>query len=454
MMSLIVLILTGLLLLFLGLGKNRKLLAPVGMLGLLISLYFQFIRMGQSSSLLKGMLNFDVFAGSFSISMIILTLLIFLLSVEYYQAMERNLAENYSLLLFSLVGAIVMVSFTNLVMLFLGIEILSIPLYILSGSKKKSYRSNEASFKYFLLGSFASAFLLFGIALLYGTTASFDLQIIKTFSTVSHPLPLMQAGILLVFVGMAFKVAAAPFHFWSPDVYEGSPTLITAFMATVVKSAGIASLWRLMDLALIPLPESILWILWIMTFLTLGVGNFSALWQSSFKRLLAYSSIANSGFLLLAVLAADSQTPQTILFYTFTYSLATLIAFSLFFTIKQNSGGSEQTEIFTGLWKNHPFMAVMLSLALLSLAGIPPLAGFFAKYLVFLQAIQQDFLWITLMAILMTLVGVYYYFSVLRFVFSGRGEDKTIHYPLTSVIVVIICGLLLLILGLLPSLIL
>ncbi|MHC1706814.1 MAG: NADH-quinone oxidoreductase subunit N [Bacteroidales bacterium] len=306
-----------------------------------------------------------------------------------------------------------------------------------------------------MLGSFASAFLLFGIAMLYGATASFDLHTIKSFTSQEKLplLPLMQTGILLIFIGMAFKVAAAPFHFWSPDVYEGSPTLITAFMATVVKTAGIAALWRLMDLALIPLPESIIWMLWIITFLTLGVGNFSALWQSSFKRLLAYSSIANSGFLMLAILSADPETPQALLYYSLTYSLATLAAFSIFFSVKKISAGSEQTEIFRGLWKNNPLMAIVLTITMLSLAGIPPLGGFFAKYLVFFQAIRQDFLWISIFAILMALIGIYYYFSVLRFVFSGKEEKINIPYPATTIVVVAFCTLSLLLLGLFPNLI-
>ncbi len=263
----------------------------------------------------------------------------------------------------------------------------------------------------------------------------------------------MQTGILLIFIGMAFKIAAVPFHFWSPDVYEGSPTLITAFMATVVKTAGIAALWRLFDLAFMPLPSSLIVILWIMTFLTLALGNLTALWQSSFKRLLAYSSIANTGFLLLAVLSADPDTPRTLLFYSLTYSLATLVAFSTLFSVKKVSEGSEQSEIFKGLWKNHPFLSVAFTISLLSLAGIPPVAGFFAKYFVFFQAIKQDFIWITITAVLLTLIGIYYYFSVLRFVFSGKEVKTTIPYPVTSLIVAILCTVSLLALGLFPNLI-
>ncbi|MCX6270648.1 MAG: NADH-quinone oxidoreductase subunit N [Bacteroidetes bacterium] len=456
MASLIVLSLLGIFLLFLGLGKNKKFYAPFGIIGLLIALVLQITNSGQHSPLLENMVQFDSLASVFSSSMLVLTLMIFLLGIEYYKDMPKNVAENYSLMLFSLVGGLLMTSFANMVTLFLGIEILSIPLYILSGSKKKSYRSNEASFKYFLLGSFASAFLLFGIALVYGVTASFDISAISRFcSTHSEGLPpLMTGGMLMIFLGLAFKVAAVPFHFWSPDVYEGSPTLITAFMSTVVKTAGFAALYRLISHAFSPLPESMIWMLWILTFLTLAVGNLSALWQSSFKRLLAYSSIANSGFLLLALLSGDPQSPGTILFYTFTYSLATLTAFSLFFSVKKSSQGSEQMEIFTGLWKNNPFLAIMLTFALFSLAGIPPLAGFFGKYLVFFSAIRQDFLWISAFAILMAVVGIYYYFSVLRFVFSAKENPITIQYPKTSMVVIILCGLLLVILGIFPSLIL
>ncbi len=452
MTSLIIIITAGLLLLFVGLGKNKNLLVPLSTTAVLLAMFFQLSGTGQESPLLNGMISFDSAATGFGAMMMGITLLILLLGVEYYADMNRNVAENYALLLFSLTGAILMVSFNNLVVLFLGIEILSIPLYILAGGKKKSYRSNEASFKYFLLGSFASAFLLFGIALLYGVTASFGLEEIRQAMPRFMDSGLLKTGVLMIIIGMAFKVAAVPFHFWSPDVYEGSPTLVTAYMATVVKTAGFAAFWRLLDLALIPLPESLIWILWILTFLTMTVSSFTALWQSSFKRLLAYSSISNSGFLMLVLLSSDPMSPATLWYYTFTYSLATLIAFSVLFSVKKASGGQEQLDIFNGLWKNNRFIAFVLAIALLSLAGIPPLAGFFAKYMVFFQAIRQDFLWITLIAILMALVGIYYYFSVFRFVFSSKGEPRTIPYPLVTRIVVLTAVLLLFILGVYPTL--
>ncbi len=453
MISLIILAASGILILFVGLGKQKALLAPLGITTLALAAFFLLTGTGQQTEILKDMIVFDHFASSFSLVMVLLTALIFLLGIEYYDAMEHHVAENFALMLFSLTGALLMVSFHNMVVLFLGIEILSIPLYILSGSKKFSYRSNEASFKYYVLGSFASAFLLFGIALVYGLTASFDLDVIReyAFQQLSQRSPLYISGLIMIFIGMTFKVAAAPFHFWSPDVYEGSPTLITAFMATVVKTAGIAALWRLLDQALIPLPDSLMWMLWIITFLTLAVGNLTALWQTSFKRLLAYSGIANSGFLMLIILVADPAASSTLLYYTFTYGLATLMAFSILFTVKRQTAGSEQIEIFTGLWRRHPFLAVMLTLSLLSLAGIPPLAGFFAKYLAFFQAIGQHFVWITLFAIIMALVGIYYYFSVLRFIYSSKEEPRSLHLPLTTVIVLLLCGMLILFLGLCPN---
>jgi NADH-quinone oxidoreductase subunit N len=364
--------------------------------------------------------------------------------------MEFNVAELYALMIFALTGAFLMTSFSNLIMLFLGIEILSIPLYILAGGKKSSYRSNEASFKYFMLGSFATAIFLFGIALVYGASATFYLPEIKIYIAQfnGHLPPMLLIGLLFIIIGVAFKVAVAPFHFWSPDVYEGSPTLATAFMATVVKTAGFAAFYRLLGMGLLPLPDPLEKALWVMTGLTLLVGNLAALNQTSFKRLLAYSSIAHSGFIILAMLSQHNSSASVLLYYTFVYSLATVPLFIIFILVKRASNGLEQLSAFQGLYKEKPWIAVMLTILLMSLAGIPPTAGFMAKYQVFVLSISQGYLLISIFAILMAVIGIYYYFFVLREAYTENEKINPIIVTKINAGLIIVCTVAVVVLGL------
>jgi NADH-quinone oxidoreductase subunit N len=353
-------------------------------------------------------------------------------------------------MIFALTGAFLMTSFSNLIMLFLGIEILSIPLYVLAGGKKFSFRSNEASFKYFMLGSFATAFFLFGIALIYGASATFYLPEIKSYiAQFGGKLPLMvMVGLLFILIGVAFKLAVAPFHFWSPDVYEGSPTLVTAFMATVVKTAGFASFYRLLGMGLLPLPNSLEKALWVMTGLSLLVGNLAALKQSNFKRLFAYSAIAHSGFMMLAMLSQHNSSASVLLYYSFVYSLATVPMFIMFILMKRAADGSEDLSVFRGLFRSKPWMAVFIIVFLLSLAGIPPTAGFMAKYQVFVLSIGQGYLAISIFAILMAVIGVYYYFFVLREAFTENDLLNPIVVGKINASLIVVCGIAVVVLGL------
>jgi NADH-quinone oxidoreductase subunit N len=392
---------------------------------------------------------FDNFSVAFNISMIIITILIILFGIDYYRTMKFHVAEQYALMIFALSGAFLMTSFSNLIMLFLGIEILSIPLYVLAGGKKYSYRSNEASFKYFMLGSFATAVFLFGIALVYGATASFYLPDIENYIIrCNGALPhMVMVGLLFILIGVAFKVAAAPFHFWSPDVYEGAPSFVTAFMATVAKTAGFAAFYRLLGMGLLPLPGSLEKALWVMTGLTLLIGNFGALKQTSFKRLLAYSSIAQSGFIMLAMLSQHNSSASVLLYYTFVYSLATVPLFIIFVLVKRSSGGWEQIAAFRGLYKDKPWVAISMTIFLCSLAGIPPTSGFMAKYRVFVLSISQGYLSITIFAIIMAVIGIYYYFFVIREAFTDSEQPKPIKVTKINAALLIVCCIAVIALG-------
>jgi NADH-quinone oxidoreductase subunit N len=429
----------GIILLYLGLTKHKEILAPAGIAGLLVTLFLTLKDWGYNSKYFHDMVIFDNFSLAFNASMIIITILVFLFGIDYYKRMELHVAEQYALMIFTLAGAFLMTSFSNLIMLFLGIEILSIPLYVLAGGKKTSFRSNEASFKYFMLGSFATAFFLFGIALVYGASATFYLPELKLYIAQfhGHLPPMVLVGLLFIIIGVAFKVAVAPFHFWSPDVYEGAPALVTAFMATVVKTAGFAAFYRLLGIGLLPLPLPLEKALWVMTGLTLLIGNLGALRQTNFKRLLAYSAIAHSGFIMLAMLAQHDTSASVLLYYTFAYSIATIPLFIIFILLKRASSGLEELSIFQGLSNEKPWLAVALTLLLMSQAGIPLTAGFVAKYQVFVLSISQGYLAISIFAILMALIGIYYYFIVIREAFTDcNHRTPMIINPLNRMIII------------------
>lgn len=449
MSTIIITSILGIVILYLGLVRRKQLLAPAAILGLLLAMAYAARDWNTTGGTFQNMVVFDHFSIAFDIAMITVTILIFLFGMDYYARLEMYVAEQYALMVFALVGAFLMTSFSNLIVLFLGIEILSIPLYILAGGKKFSFKSNEASFKYFLLGSFATAFFLFGITLVYGASGSFYLPEIKTYLMQfnGHLPPMVLLGLLFVIIGVAFKVAVAPFHFWSPDVYEGSPTLVTAFMATVVKTAGFAAFYRLLGMGLLPLPAALEKSLWVMTGLTLLIGNLVALRQENFKRLLAYSSIAHTGFIMLAMLSQHSSSASMILFYTFVYSLATVPMFIIFIMVKRASNGQDSLAAFQGLYKKSPWLAVCMSVLLMSMAGIPPTAGFIAKYQVFMVSIGKGYLAISLFAILMAVVGVYYYFNVIREVFTDRDHLETLVISKINAALIVVCTLALLALG-------
>ena len=443
MSALIFTIVLGIIVLYLGFVKNKSILSPVAVAGLVVSIILSVKDWGLGSKYFHDMIIFDNFSIAFNISMIIVTILIFLFGIDYYKRMEHHVAELYALMIFALTGAFLMTSFSNLIMLFLGIEILSIPLYILAGGKKASYRSNEASFKYFMMGSFATTIFLFGIALVYGASATFYLPEIKTYIAQfnGHLPPMLMVGLLFILIGVAFKIAAAPFHFWSPDVYEGAPTLVTAYMATVVKTAGFAAFYRLLGMGLLPLPIPLEKALWVMTGLTLLIGNLGALRQTNFKRLLAYSAISHTGFLMLAVLSQHNSSASVLLYYTFVYSLATIPLFIIFILAKRSADGLEELSIFRGLYKEKPWIAVLAIIQLMSLAGIPPTSGFMAKYQVFVLSIGQGILLTSIFAIVMAIIGVYYYFNVIREIFTDRERTNPIIVSKLNGALIIVCSI-------------
>jgi NADH-quinone oxidoreductase subunit N len=374
-----------------------------------------------AGSYYHNMLTVNSFSIRFSGLLILQTFFIFLLCGFYYSKEIEHLADIYSLFIFSLIGGLIMVSYSNLVMFFIGLETLSIPLYILAASHRTDKLSNEAGLKYFIFGSFQTCLLILGIAFIYGSANTFDaLELADYINIHSGNMPgLFKLGVILVLSAFAFKVAAFPFHFWVPDVYQGAPTPVTAFMATVVKTAAIVSLLRLVILVFSG--THIIWFHTLMAFtaMTLVVGNITALYQTSFKRLLAYSGISNAGYLLIAIVSLNPNSESVIFYYSLVYSIATIASFSIFIAVKEQLG-VDDLQNFKGTYVKNPLLTAALTVSMLSLAGIPPAAGFFAKYYLFVDALSEGYLLLVLIATVTSIFGAYYYLRIVGYLYNRK----------------------------------
>lgn len=463
MYALILIFCLAVIVLYLGLGKSGKqALLPVSVVGLLLAfgvVVWSWTK--EPQSFYGDMIHDDHFSLAFSGVMILSTLMIMLLSKDYFEQFSEHVAEYYSLMLFALTGGIIMASYSNMSMLFIGIEILSVNAYILAGINKTDPRSNEASLKYFLMGAFFTAFLLLGIAFIYGATGSFNMEKIGTMvSTGKANETFLHVGIILVLVALCFKVSVAPFHFWTPDVYDGSPTLITTYMSTVVKVAGFAAFIHLFDKAFGSVSAFWSASIWGLAALSLFVGNIAALVQQSFKRLLAYSSISHAGYMLIAILVTGHLTntsvtlpENAILIYSAAYSLATIAAFAVLISVSAKTG-SDSLESFKGLSKKNPFLALVLTISMCSLAGIPLTAGFFGKFYMFSAAMENHQVWIVLIGVVNAIIGIWYYFKVIIAMYfsTPAGETDEINVNTPFAFVLGITALSTIILGVCPSL--
>ncbi|MGZ4053601.1 MAG: NADH-quinone oxidoreductase subunit N [Bacteroidia bacterium] len=451
MKALILLSSLGVIALLAEIFSFKKLLYPLVLLGLVTTFTLNLCDWNAAHNSFYNMLRFDNYAVAFTSVIIAIAFLWFLMAEDFFKE-ETNQTDHYALVLFALVGAVIMVSYTNMAMLFLGIEILSIPMYILAGSRKEDLSSNEAAFKYLIMGAFATGFLLFGIALIYGATGSFDLaEIAAAVSTNAGTLSsVFYVGVLLMLVGLAFKVSAAPFHFWAPDVYQGAPTVITAFMATIVKTAAFAAFLRLFSTTFMGVSHTWMHVVWVMAALTLLVGNITAVVQTSTKRMLAYSSVAHAGYMLLALLAGNNYSNSAILFYTAAYSIGSISTFSIV-SIVANAKGTDGVDSFNGLAKTNPLLAFVMTVSLLSLAGIPPTAGFFAKYYIFTSAFLAGNQGLVLIAIIASLIGVYYYFRLIIAMYFKESTDPEIVVLPNHKILLILIAIAIIALGLFPD---
>ena len=447
----------GIVVLFLGFAKSKVILLPATLLFLAIALVGNFVEWNEGTILyFYNMLAVNNLTLAFNAIVLVSAFMIVAMTRGFQDDDEAQPAEYYAIMLFSLVGAFMMIGFENLIMLFLGLEILSVAMYVLTGSDKRNLRSNEAALKYFLMGAFATGILLFGIALLYGATGTFTLSGIQAYIGQGNPSYLLYGGLLMVLIGMLFKVSAAPFHFWTPDVYEGAPTIFTTFMATIVKTAGFAALYRLLSHSFTGIYDYWWMTLAVITVLTLLVGNIVAVYQDSFKRMLAYSSISHAGYLLIALTAMTPQTENSILFYSMAYSVATICAFGVLIPLareKAMTGKPRETyEAFNGLAKHNPLLAFVLTVSMLSLAGIPLTAGFWGKFFVFGSAAERGIVWLLVIAVLMSTVGIYYYFRVIMAAYMKEGDTVHIRVAPFYQIVLISATIITILFGVAPGL--
>ncbi len=394
---------------------------------------------------LHGMLEFPPYVSGFILLMSLCLLLYVLLSNDEIDRLTGHSADYLALIFFVMTGVIIVASFKTLLMMFLGVEIMSIPLYILAASDKRNLKSNEAGLKYFLMGSFSTGIMLMGIALLYGSFGTFYTAALNIGFLALSPLTL--AGIVLLMVSMAFKVSAAPFHFWTPDVYDGTPSVFTSFMATIVKAAAFFGFLRLFEGAFGKLHEHWQILTAIITAATLLIGNLTAVFQQSVKRMLAYSSIAQAGFMMFALFAMNATARQGLVLYGVSYSLATIGVFAVLAKMK------DQTfEGFNGLATHKPFLALMLTVFLLSLAGIPLTAGFFAKYYMLLAALKTgQMLWLVILAVLSAAVGIYYYFRVIQAMYFKEGADQEVETSSGFRATLLVTAVIIILLGVHPD---
>ena len=437
--------------------KFKKMLLPLVTLGLLAAFGLNYMEWNQpfTISYFDNMIRFDQVGLAFSGVLIITVLFWFFLSNSHYQEKTFKV-DHYALVLFALTGGLMLTAFTNMTTLFIGVEIMSIPLYVLAASSKQDIHSNEAGFKYLIMGAFASAILLFGIALIYGASGTFDLNEIRTYiAGNSDNLPsFFYAGVVMMLIAMTFKVSAAPFHFWAPDVYQGAPTLITALMSTVVKTAAFAAFMRLFMVGFAGVSDMWTNILIVVVAASLIIANVTAAVQANVKRVLAYSSISHAAFMLMVILAniQSNLSVNIILYYSLAYSIGSITAFGVL--NKVTTYGNESFDAFNGLAKRSPLIAVCMTIAMLSLAGIPVTAGFFAKYYVFTAMMNTPYKWLLILAVLTSAVGVYYYFKVIIAMYFKKSESESaLQADGLSVFVITVTAFITLVIGLMPSLI-
>lgn len=392
----------------------------ISLIGLAVTGLFVFKGWGNPQYGFNDAVALDNFAAFFNITFLVAAALTILMSDDYLRREGYPVSEYYPLVLFTTAGAMWMASGTDMMTIFLGLEVMSVSLYVLAGFFRGQVRSNEAGLKYFLLGAFSTGFLLYGIALIYGATGSTKLAQIGVYLNAHASLldnPMTLAGLVLLSIGFLFKIAAAPFHMWTPDVYEGAPTPITAFMSAGPKAAAFAAFLRILEYCFFSLKPEWTAMLWVLAVLTMIVGNVIAISQTNIKRMLAYSSIAHAGYAMVGLVAANEIGYSGILFYLLAYSFMNIGAFAVLVLAGKKGEDNLTLEGFSGFGYKRPFLGVAMAIFLFSLMGLPPTAGFAGKFYVFAGAVKAGYLWLAVIGVLNSAVSLYYYLRVMVYMY-------------------------------------
>jgi len=419
----IILCITVLLLIFLLLlrGRASAIIPYLSLLGVAAAMLYSMGLWGETKAGFHDMVIMDNFSLYFHILICLSAGLTILISINYLEELSLNQAEYYVMLLLSTIGMMLMSSSNDFMMLFLSLELMSLSIYILAGFRRDDVRANESAFKYFLLGAFASGFLLYGMALIYGSCGTTNISAVVKNLQLS---PIMLVGVAFLLFGLGFKIAAVPMHMWTPDVYQGAPTSVTAFMASGIKVASFAALLRILIVSF-PL-DQVNWApaLWILAVLTMTVGNLIALVQTNIKRMLAYSSIAHAGYMIVGLVSGNSLGNSSILYYLLSYVLMKIGAFGAVISLGSSQGEKDEIKDFMGIAHERPFLAMVMTIFLLSLIGIPPTSGFVGKFYIFSAAVKADYIGLAIIGVLNSILSIYYYIRVIVFMYMEKASER------------------------------
>ncbi len=437
--------------------RSKKCIFPaIALAALAVAAWQTHCLWGKAGVDFSRMVYIDNFAFYFYNIIILGTALTILISPHYLEEFGKNLGEYYALVLFAATGMLLMAASAHFIMIFLGLEIMSIAIYVLAGLFREDARSNEAALKYLVLGAFASGFLLFGMAMLYGASGG-TLYLAelanKLSSSAELTKPLTMLGLALILVGFGFKVASVPFHMWTPDVYEGAPTNVTAFMAVGVKAAAFAAFARVMFLVFPAFTVQWNMVLWVLAVATMTVGNVFAISQTNIKRMLAYSSIAHAGYLMVALVAANQLGAVSLLYYLLAYTIMNIGAFGVVILVGRKKDQYLNIYDYSGLGFQHPALAVAMTIFMFALAGMPPTVGFVGKFYIFSAAVKSGYIWLAIIGVMNSLVSVYYYLriTVLMYMKPAEAELGPICFTKGVTIAVAFTAVATLVIGIFPG---
>ncbi len=439
--------------------RKKEIVALVGIIGTIIALFLTFHIYGSigPQTVFQGMFTLDGYSSFFKLIFCINLVLTISISIKYMAVEKASFGEYYALLLFSTTGMMIIASASDLIVLYLGLELMSLSTYILVGFVRNNPKSNEAAIKYFLLGGFSSAFLLYGASLIYGLTGTTEIKAIAAFISNKGFAENQMLLLSVVFFAVAFgfKIAAVPFHMWAPDAYEGAPTSITAFMSVGPKAAGFAALGRVFMIAFSSVKIEWATVLIPLSVLSMGIGNIVALSQTNIKRMLAYSSIAHAGYALLGVIAGTNGGLSSMMSYMFIYAFMNIGAFAIIIMLRSEGFKGEDLSDYEGLAKSHPLASALMLVFMFALTGIPPTAGFIAKFYVFMEAIKAGYLPLVIIAVIFSAISAYFYLRVVMYMYMKEPKREVVLTTHASIgVAIAITALIVIILGIFPSYIL